>query len=38
MNDFNEQVLKIEHLIIKEHDKLSNMVIDDKLNIKILKK
>ena len=38
MNDFNEQVLQIEHLIIKEHDKLSHMVIDDKLNIKTLKK
>mgnify|MGYP003846385015 CR=1 FL=1 len=35
MNEFNEQVLNIEHLIIKEHLKLSNMIIDSKLNIKI---
>ena len=35
MNEFNEQVLNIEHLIIKEHYKLSNMIIDSKLNIKI---
>ena len=35
MNAFNEQVLNIEHLIIKEHLKLSNMIIDSKLNIKI---
>lgn len=35
MNAFNEQVLSIEHMIIKEHDKLSNMIIDSKLNIKI---
>ena len=35
MNAFNEQVLNIEHLIIKEHYKLSNMIIDSKLNIKI---
>jgi len=34
MNAFNEQVLNIEHLIIKEHYKLSNMIIDSKLNIK----
>lgn len=35
MNDFNEQVLNIEHLIIKGHKALSNMVIDKTLNIKI---
>jgi uridine kinase len=38
MNDFNEEVLNIEHLIIKEHSKLSNMIIDKELNIQILKK
>lgn len=34
INDFNEQVLKIEHLIIKPHYKLANIIIDKYLNIK----
>lgn len=38
MNDFVEEVLNIEHLIIKEHHVLSNMIIDKELNLKILKK
>ena len=38
MNDFNEEVLNIEHLIIKKHNVLSNMIIDKELNIQILKK
>jgi uridine kinase len=37
MNDFNEEVLNIEHLIIKEHHVFSNMIIDKELNIEILK-
>jgi uridine kinase len=37
MNDFNEQVLNIEHKIIKEHNILSNMIIDKELNIEIKK-
>ncbi|MGZ0016203.1 hypothetical protein [Yeosuana sp. AK3] len=38
MNDFNEQVLNIEHLIIKEHIQLANMIIDKELNINLKKK
>lgn len=33
INDFNEQVLKIEHLIIKPHYIFANVVIDKYLNI-----
>jgi len=35
MNAFNEKVLNHEHLIISEHFKLSDMIIDNQLNIKI---
>ena len=33
INDFNEQVLEIEHQIIKPHYKLANVIIDKDLNI-----
>lgn len=33
INDFNEQVLKIEHRIIKPHYKFANVIIDKDLNI-----
>ncbi len=35
MNVFNEHVLCIENMVIKQHDKLINMIIDSQLNIKI---
>jgi hypothetical protein len=34
MNEFNEQVAGIEHLMIKGHYKLFNVFIDSELNIK----
>ena len=35
INSFNEQVLEIEHRIIKPHHKLANVIIDKELNTKI---
>ena len=33
INDFNEQILEIEHRIIKPHYKFANVIIDKDLNI-----
>ncbi len=34
INDFNEQVLEIEHQIIKSHSELADVIIDKALNTK----